>query len=138
MEKVEVRQQFLFENRSVTLSLLEDSVLLVAYKNRASNEEYGLNLTKQLELVKKHKVAKAVFDLRKMGVLSAENQQYTSQVFMPQITQAGLKHSALVVPQDIFGEASAKNVTNKVKNEVVFSVHYFSDLAQGVAWLKSF
>jgi hypothetical protein len=137
MEKVEVKTQILFENRSVTLSLLENTVLLVTYKNRASNEEYRLNLTKQVELVRQHRLAKAVFDLRKMGVLSAENQQYTSEVFMPQITKAGLKHSALIVPEDIFGEASAKNVTSRVKNEVVFSIHHFKDLNQGLEWLTT-
>jgi hypothetical protein len=136
MEKVEVKPQILFENRSVTLSLLE-GILLVMYKNRATNEEYRVNLDKQVELVRQHRITKVVFDLRKMGVLSAENQQYTSQVYMPQITQAGLKHSAMIVPEDIFGEASAKNVTSRVKNEVVFSMHYFKDLNQALAWLAT-
>ncbi len=136
MEKLEVKPQILFENRSVTLSLLED-ILLVIYKNRATNEEYRVNLDKQVELVRQHRLTKVVFDLRKMGVLSAENQQYTSQVYMPQITKAGLKHSAMIVPEDIFGEASAKNVTSRVKNEVVFSMHYFKDLNQALAWLNT-
>ncbi len=137
MEKVEVKPHILFENRSIALSLLEGNVLLVTYKNRASNEEYRQNLGKQVDMVRQHRVSKAVFDLRKMGVLSSENQQYTSEVYMPQITKAGLKHSALIVPQDIFGEASAKNVTSKVKNEVVFSVHYFQELNQGLLWLNT-
>ncbi len=136
MEKLEVKPQILFENRSVTLSLLED-ILLVIYKNRATNEEYRVNLDKQVELVRQHRLTKVVFDLRKMGVLSAENQQYTSQVYMPQITKAGLKHSAMIVPEDIFGEASAKIVTSRVKNEVVFSMHYFKDLNQALAWLNT-
>ncbi|MBD0255214.1 MAG: hypothetical protein ICV83_05800 [Cytophagales bacterium] len=136
MEKLEVKPQILFENRSLTLSLLE-GILLVTYKNRATNEEYRVNLDKQVELVRQHRLTKAVFDLRKMGVLSAENQQYTSQVYMPQITKAGLKHSAMIVPEDIFGEASAKNVTSRVKNEVVFSMHYFKDLNQALAWLTT-
>jgi hypothetical protein len=54
---------------------------------------------------------------------------------MPQITQAGLKHSAVVVPQDLFGALSAKHVTNQVKNEVVFSMHYFEDLSAAITWL---
>lgn len=135
MEKVEVKKQVLFENRSLILSLLDDTILVVAYKSRASNEEYRVNLAKQVEMVKQHRIVKAVFDLRKMGVLSAENQQYTSEVYMPQITKAGLKHSALIVPEDIFGEASAKNVTSRVKNEVIFSVHYFKDFEQALTWV---
>ncbi|CAA9303110.1 MAG: hypothetical protein AVDCRST_MAG56-5603 [uncultured Cytophagales bacterium] len=137
MEKIEVKPQILFENRSVTLSLLEGTMLLVTYKSWANSEEYRLNLDKQVELVKQHRLTKAVFDLRKMGVISSENQHYTSQVYMPRITQAGLKHSALIVPEDVFGQASAKNVTNRVKNEVIFSVHYFNDLNHGLAWLAT-
>lgn len=136
MEKVEVKPQILFENRSISLSMLE-GILLVTYKNRAANEEYRLNLDKQVELVRQHRFTKVVFDLRKMGVLSAENQQYTSQVYMPQVTKAGLKHSALIVPEDIFGEASAKNVTTRVKNEVDLSLQYFKDLNQALAWLNT-
>ena len=136
MEKVEVKPQILFENRSVSLSMLE-GILLVTYKNRATNEEYRLNLDKQVELIRQHRFTKVVFDLRKMGVLSAENQQYTSQVYMPQISKAGLKHSAMIVPEDIFGEASAKNVTSRVKNEVDVSLHYFKDLNQALAWLNT-
>lgn len=137
MEKVEVKPHILFENRSLTLAMLDGTILLVSYKNRASNEEYRLNLTKQVELVRQHRLSKAVFDLRKMGVLSVENQQYTSEVYMPQVTKAGLKHSALIVPEDIFGEASAKNVTSRVKNEVVLSIHHFRDLNEGVSWLAT-
>jgi hypothetical protein len=137
MEKVEVKSQILFENRSVTLSLLDHTTLLVTYKNRASNEEYRLNLTKQVEFVRQHRLTKAVFDLRKMGVVSAENQQYTSEVYMPQMTKAGLKHSALIVPEDIFGEASAKNITSRVQNEVVFSMHHFKNLNQALDWLAT-
>ena len=137
MDKVGVKSKILFENRSLTLSLLEGNILLVAYKTRASNEEYLINLNKQVELVKQYGISKAVFDLRKMGVLSAENQQYTSQVYMPQITKAGLKNSALIVPEDIFGEASARNVTDRVKNEVVYSMHHFKDLNQGILWLAT-
>jgi hypothetical protein len=73
MEKVELEKEIVFENRSLILALLAKTSLLVAYKNRASNEEYRLNLAKQVELVKKYKLSKAVFDLRKMGVLSTEN-----------------------------------------------------------------
>jgi hypothetical protein len=136
MEKVEVKPQILFENCSVSLSMLE-GILLVTYKNRATNEEYRLNLDKQVELIRQHRFTKVVFDLRKMGVLSAENQQYTSQVYMPQIAKAGLKHSAMIVPEDIFGEASAKNVTNRVKNEVAVFLHYFKDLNGALAWLNT-
>ena len=131
-----MKPQIMFENRSISLSVLE-GILLVTYKNRAANEEYRLNLDKQVELVRQHRFTKVVFDLRKMGVLSAENQQYTSQVYMPQVTKAGLKHSALIVPEDIFGEASAKNVTSRVKNEVVVSLQYFKDLNQALAWLNT-
>ncbi len=136
MEKLEVKPQTLFENRSVTLSLLE-GIMQVTYKSRATNDEYRLNLDKQVELVRQHRITKAVFDLRKMGVLSAENQQYTSQVYMPQISKAGLKHSAMIVPEDIFGEASAKNVTSRVKNEVNVALQYFKDLNQALAWLNT-
>ena len=137
MEKVEVKPHILFESRSITLSMVEGTILLVTYKNRATNEEYRANLDKQVDMVKQHRLSKAVFDLRKMGVVSSENQQYTSQVYMPRITQAGLKHSALIVPEDVFGQASAKNVTNRVQNEVIFSVQHFNDLGQGLAWLAA-
>lgn len=137
MEKSEAKQQILFENRSVTLSLIGQDILLIAYKNRALNDEYRLNLIKQVELVKQHKCTKALFDLRKMGVLSTDNQQYTSEVYMPQIAEAGLRHSALIVPEDVFGEASAKNVTNKVKDNVVLSMRYFNNFPEGLEWLES-
>ncbi len=131
-----MKPQILFESRSVTLSMRE-GVLLVMYKNRATNEEYRQVLDKQVELVRQHRLTKIVFDLRKMGVLSTENQQYTSQVYMPMIAKAGLKHSAMIVPEDIFGEASAKNVTSRVKNEVVISLQHFKDLNHALAWLDT-
>ena len=137
MEKVELQEKIVYQNRSLTLSLLEGNILLVAYKSRASNDEYRFNLSKQVELVKHYKLSKVVFDLRKMGVLSTDNQKYTSEVYMPEITKAGLKHSALIVPQDVFGEASAKSVTNRAKNEVVFSMQYFKDLSDAITWLTT-
>ena len=112
----------------------EGKFIWVEWKDHATNREYLEILAKQLALAKQKEAELILYDLRKMGVVSACNQQYTNEVYFPQMAQANSKRAAIVVPEDVFGEASVKLILGK-KNETLFEDKLFKDANSARQWL---
>jgi hypothetical protein len=106
----------------------------VEWKGYASNTEYLEILGKQLALTKEKKAAKILYDLRKMGVVSAENQKYTNDVYFPEVAKAGSKYAAIIVPENIFGEVSVNSILGKTNN-ALFEAKLFKDSSSATKWL---
>lgn len=124
-----------FENKAIRITWNpEGGFIQVEWKGYATNREYLEILAKQLALTKQKKADKILYDLRKIGVVSAENQQYTNEVYFPQMAQANSKRAAIVVPESIFGEASVNSILGK-KNEALFEAELFKDTDSARQWL---
>jgi hypothetical protein len=124
-----------YESKAIQISWLpRDRFIHVEWRGHASNGEYLEILAKQLSVTKQKKATKILYDLRKMGVVSAENQKYTNEVYFPQMAQAGSKHAAIVIPENIFGQASVNNILGK-KNEALFDAKLFKDYPSAAQWL---
>ena len=67
-------------------------------------------------------------------MVSTDNQEYTNEVYFPQMAQAGSKRAAIIVPENIFGEASVNSILGK-KNEVLFEAKLFRDTDSARQWL---
>jgi hypothetical protein len=106
----------------------------VEWKGYASNTEYLEILGKQLSLTKEKKATKIMYDLRKMGVVSAENQKYTNEVYFPEVAKAGSKFAAIIVPENIFGEVSVNSILGKTNN-ALFDAKLFKDNSSATKWL---
>lgn len=129
--------KILFESKAVAISWNEvDRFLHVEWKGYSGNAEYLDILAKQLDFTKKKQAAKILYDLRKMGVVSADNQKYTNETYFPEMAKAGSTYAAIVIPENIFGEASVNTILGK-KNEALFDAKLFKDTTSAVNWLRS-
>ncbi len=129
--------EILFQSKAVVISYNPDGKFIhVEWKGLCSNSEYLEILAKQVDFTKKKKAAKILYDLRKLGIISVENQKYTNEIYFPQISAAGSKHAAIIQSDSVFGKASVNNILGK-KNEVLFQSSVFNDTAKAVEWLNS-
>jgi hypothetical protein len=124
-----------YESKAIHISWLpQDRFIHVEWRGYASNSEYLEILAKQLSLNVQKRATKILYDLRKMGVVSAENQKYTNEVYFPEMAQSGSKYAAIVIPENIFGQASVNNILGK-KNEALFEAKLFKDYHSAAKWL---
>ncbi|MBC7919581.1 MAG: STAS/SEC14 domain-containing protein [Ferruginibacter sp.] len=124
-----------YESKAVNISWnSEGGFIHVEWRGYATNAEYLEILAKQLAFTKQKKAGKILYDLRKIGVVSAENQKYTNEVYFPQMAQAGSKHAAIVIPESVFGEMSVNSILGK-KNEALFEAKLFKDTDSASQWL---
>jgi hypothetical protein len=131
-----VSTEVYYESKAITVSWnVEGKFIHVLWKGFATSTEYLNILAKQLSFTKEKRAAKILYDLRMMGVISGENQKYTNEVYFPQMAQAGSKHAAIIIPENIFGEVSVNSILGK-KNEELFDAKLFKDNKSAVDWLK--
>ncbi|MEL6538819.1 MAG: hypothetical protein AAFQ98_25610 [Bacteroidota bacterium] len=127
--------EVLFENRSITLSWdTQGQFLHVEWKGYAASDGYREILLKQLELTREKHARRILYDLRNMGVVSRENQNYTNEEYFPAVARAGNKIAAIVVPENIFGEVSVKAIMGE-RNEGLFMSKIFESTDEAREWL---
>jgi len=68
-----------------------------------------------LELVKKQRAKNWLADMRKMGVVSPENQKWSNADWFPRAIAAGIKKMALVVPSSTLAQMSVDSIMGQVK-----------------------
>jgi hypothetical protein len=125
-----------FDSKAVTIYWNQpDKYLLVEWKGYAASSEYLTVLEKQLDLTREKKAAKIIYDLRKMGVVSAKDQKYTNEVYFPQMAANGSKYAGIIIPDNIFGQVSVQNILGQ-KNESLFTAKLFNSTSEAVAWIK--
>ncbi len=125
-----------FENKAVTIYWnQQDKYLQVEWKGYASSSDYLAILQKQIDLTREKKAAKIIYDLRRMGVVSAQDQKYTNEVYFPQMAASGSKYAGIIIPENVFGQASVQNILGK-KNEALFTARLFSGASEAISWLK--
>ena len=124
-----------YESKAISISWNpEGGFIHVEWRGYASNAEYLEILGKQLALTKQKKAANILYDLRKLGVVSVDNQKYTNEVYFPQMSEAGSKRAAIVVPEGAFGALSVNSILGK-KNEALFKAKLFTDTDTARQWL---
>ena len=125
-----------FDNKAVTIYWnQQDRYLHVEWKGYAASSEYLTILQKQLDLTKEKKAAKIIYDLRRMGVVSPKDQKYTNEVYFPQMAASGSKYAGIIIPENVFGQASVQNILGQ-KNESLFTAKLFSGTNDAVSWIK--
>ncbi len=125
-----------FDSKAVTIYWNQsDKYLHVEWKGYAASNEYLTVLEKQLDLTREKKAAKIIYDLRKMGVVSAKDQKYTNEVYFPQMAANGSKYAGIIIPDNIFGQVSVQNILGQ-KNESLFTAKLFNSTSEAVAWIK--
>lgn len=127
----------LYESKTVLISYnSEFKFLHVEWKGLCGNIEYVEVLSKQVIFTKLKRASKIIYDLRKLGVISSDNQKYTNEVYFPQVSAAGSKYAAIIQSENVFGKASVNNILGK-KDELLFQACMFNDTKQAIDWLNS-
>ena len=86
-----------------------------------------------LKYLKETKSTKVLNDNRKVVGTWTPASEWTTEVWMPQMLEAGLKHFAWIKSKDVFSKFSIDKVSNKSDKSIVRITNTLED---AVEWLK--
>lgn len=105
------------------------------WKTTPDSNEFKAGLNKGLELVKEKKAPNWIGDVRQMGAITEEDQQWSNEDWFPRALHAGLKNMAVLVSDDIFNQMAVDEIMKKVP-ETELTQQYFDDIKKAKNWLK--
>jgi hypothetical protein len=65
-------------------------------------------------LVEKNKISKWVGDVRQMGAISLDDQDWINIQYYPPLLKEGIKHMGEIVGDDLFNQMSEEDIVSKV------------------------
>ena len=117
--------------------------LFLEYLDKVKNHDEFVEINSALlNAFRQLDTQKFVADIRSMGVISVDSQQWVVDVLLPGMMEhldgKELHHAQLLDPSEIFSKVSAGNIKNKSKaKEEGFTVHQFSEQDELEDFLKS-
>jgi hypothetical protein len=127
-----------FQNEFIVAELVNDSTaILLSWKGFVPSIKYREALEQALTVAKKHNISNWISDIRQMKVVTVADQQWAGTEWLSKAVSSGCyKNQAVIMPEDLFGQASAKNMitTATVHNQKI-QFQNFSNLEAAKAWL---
>ncbi len=110
--------------------------IVFTFSGTPSAEEFRNIALSGLDLLKSKGVTKILNNTSELEIVTIENQEWSQTVWFPMAQKAGLQYFAFVIPNNIFGEASAQQTNEKAEDEGDIQIQYFKTFDEAAAWLK--
>lgn len=121
----------------------EIDTLFLEYTGKVRNDDHFIAInTAVLNGFKSLTTQKFVADIRRMGVISVNSQQWVVENLLPgmvsHLKERRLFHAQLLDPKEVFSKVSASNIKNKSKQVATdFDVMQFTDSSEMKEYLKN-
>ena len=127
-----------FQNEFVVVELVNNATAIVlTWKGYIPSAIYRESLEKSLDIAKEHKITNWISDIRHMKMLEAQDQAWAISVWLPKAVSAGCyKKQAVLMPEDIFGGASARNLISAALGHLV-DIQSFTTMEDAKEWVHS-
>ena len=109
--------------------------VVMIWKGYATSAAFKESNAQVLAKIAAHNANKLLGDITDFVLISAEDQAWLNQVWIPRAMHAGLRKIALVQPTFYFNRVAAASVAQKIDPERV-KIGFFSTRAEARDWLK--
>jgi hypothetical protein len=110
------------------------SCVVMEWKRFVEGEDFRRGLNTGLKLVQEKHATRWLADLRQIGVIAPEDQEWSNVDWFPRAVVAGLTRMAIVIPENIIAKWSVDRIMNRVHNTNL-TVHHFDNVEQARVWL---
>jgi hypothetical protein len=101
----------------------------------AQGEDYRSGLDNGLELVKRKKARNWLADLREMGTVSEDDQEWSNTDWFPRAMGTSLSNMAIIKPESVVADMSVDNIMEEVEGGEL-TTHYFDNRLEAEQWFK--
>lgn len=106
------------------------------WKRYAEGADYRDGLDAGVALIRQKNASRWLADLRQLGPVRQEDQQWTNAEWFPRAVAAGVRYMALLAPRAAVSRLSVRQIMSRV-NDVNLITAHFDDLEAGRTWLRS-
>lgn len=101
----------------------------------AKGDDYREGLNEGLELVEEKSAENWLADLRDLGTLTDDDQQWTHEEWHPRAFETPLTNLAIVQPESVVANMSVEDLVQEVDDNL--TSHVFDDRSEARSWLRS-
>jgi len=105
------------------------------WKGFSYGELFRTGLNKGLQLVIERKTHRWLADLRKLGIVNQEDQNWSNNDWFPRALLGGVRRMAIVVPTSELAKMSVDAIMSKV-DSLQLEIAYFDDVAKAKEWVS--
>jgi hypothetical protein len=128
-----------FESQHALVEWMEaDKIAFIEWRGGyVDGADYRNVLIALVELMEQKGASKLLVDTRKAKVVTPADQEWVTSVWTPRATKAGLKFTAMLVPESMVARMSLERMRTKYTTPTGGGVQYFSNADEGKKWLRS-
>jgi hypothetical protein len=108
--------------------------VVMEWHDFAEGNPYREGLEAGLELVQKKQAGNWLADLREMGTVASEDQEWTDQEWFPRAMESPLERMAIIQPESVVAEMSVDSIMQEVGDGALTS-HHFDNRSEAEDWL---
>lgn len=109
--------------------------VVMEWNEFAQGEDFRDGLDAGLELVQEKEATNWLADLREMGTVTDEDQEWSNNNWFPRALETTLAHMAIVQPESVVANMSVENIMKEVAGGELTS-HYFDNRSEAKQWLR--
>ncbi len=126
-----------FETECIILLYEEESHILIhEWKAPPTSKEFREGTNVLITAFEHFKTGKLVSDVRQMGAVLSDDQQWILADWIPRARKAGFSHSALIIPEDIFTQMALEGMSEQSGDQLPSK--NFDNIKDAVEWIKQF
>ncbi len=112
----------------------EARTVIMQWNRFAKDQDFRNGLDEGLKLLKNKSTHRWLADLRNLGTVTKEDQEWSNNDWYPRAIRDGIRDMAIIMPQSVLSTMSVKNILQKVSG-VEISTQYFDEVQGAREWL---
>lgn len=109
--------------------------VVMKWKSFAQGDEFRDGLDTGLELVEKEGAKNWLADLRELGTVAGDDQEWSNNNWFPRALETSLSHMAIIQPESVVANISVENIMEEV-GDGELKTHYFDNRTEAEQWLQ--
>lgn len=109
--------------------------VVMEWHDFAQGADFRDGLNAGLELVEKKGATNWFADLREMGTVTDDDQEWSNNDWFPRALETTLTHMAIVQPESVVANMSVENIMQEVADGAL-TTHYFDNRQEAKRWLR--
>jgi len=107
----------------------------ITWKGYASSKDFRNPLNAGLDILKENQAERWMANTKNLGVISPEDQDWTSNNWFPRAIEAGSKKMALIKPSDVFSQISIEDIMEEARKAEPLEDKFFEQMEEALSWL---
>ena len=115
----------------------DDSIksVIMTWKKFAQGDDFRMGLNEGVNLVSQKGGSNWLADLRDLGAVTKEDQQWSNEDWYPRAIAVGVRFMAIIMPKSFISALTVKNILTKVE-DIHVETQYFGSLEDAKLWLS--